>query len=68
GSAPAAAAHGVRLEPVPGRPPVLTGPSPGCAFAPRCPFAEERCEHERPQPVRVGDQDVLCHRAGEVAA
>ncbi|MFI7125010.1 ABC transporter ATP-binding protein [Nonomuraea sp. NPDC050153] len=68
GSAPAAAAQGVRLEPVPGRPPVLTGPSPGCAFAPRCPFAEERCEHERPAPVRVGEQDVLCHRAGEVVA
>ncbi|MFG6192448.1 ABC transporter ATP-binding protein [Nonomuraea sp. JJY05] len=63
GSAPAAAAHGVRLEPVPGRPPVLTGPSPGCAFAPRCPLAEERCEHERPAPVRVREQDVLCHRA-----
>ncbi|TDD25722.1 ABC transporter ATP-binding protein [Nonomuraea diastatica] len=68
GSAPAAAAHGARLEPVPGRPPVLTGPSPGCAFAPRCALAVDRCHHERPQPVRVRDQDVLCHRAGEVTA
>lgn len=66
GSAPAAAAHGVRLEPVPGRPPVLTGPAEGCAFAPRCPFAEERCEHERPAPVRIRDQDVLCHRAADL--
>ncbi|MET8865141.1 ABC transporter ATP-binding protein [Nonomuraea sp. NPDC004580] len=66
GSAPAAAAHGVRLEPVPGRPPVLTGPSPGCAFAPRCAFAERRCEHERPAPVRIRAQDVLCHRAAEL--
>ncbi|MGN9841127.1 ABC transporter ATP-binding protein [Nonomuraea sp. H19] len=66
GSAPAAAAFGVRLEPVPGRPPVLTGPSPGCAFAPRCAFAVERCDHERPGPVRVREQDVLCHRAVEL--
>ncbi|MFC5823973.1 ABC transporter ATP-binding protein [Nonomuraea insulae] len=66
GSAPAAAAHGVRLEPVPGRPPVLTGPAEGCAFAPRCPFAEERCEHERPAPVRIREQDVLCHRAADL--
>ncbi|TDD11235.1 ABC transporter ATP-binding protein [Nonomuraea deserti] len=68
GSAPAAAAHGARLEPVPGRPPVLTGPSPGCAFAPRCALAADRCHHERPDPVRVRDQEVLCHRAGEVTA
>ncbi|TMR97968.1 ABC transporter ATP-binding protein [Nonomuraea basaltis] len=66
GSAPAAAAHGVRLEPVPGRPPVLSGPSPGCAFAPRCTFAVERCDHERPEPVRVREQQVLCHRAAEL--
>ncbi|NBE97367.1 ABC transporter ATP-binding protein [Nonomuraea sp. KC401] len=68
GSAPAAAAHGARLEPVPGRPPVLTGPSPGCAFAPRCALAVDRCHQERPGPVRVRHQDVLCHRAGEVTA
>ncbi|SEF81537.1 peptide/nickel transport system ATP-binding protein [Nonomuraea solani] len=67
GASPAAAAHGARLEPVPGRPPVLTGPAPGCAFAPRCPFAVERCEHERPEPVKVRDQHVLCHRAEELA-
>jgi oligopeptide/dipeptide ABC transporter ATP-binding protein len=67
-SAPAAAARGARLEPVPGRPPVLTGAAPGCAFAPRCPFAVERCEHERPAPVRIREQDVLCHRAGELEA
>ncbi|MFD1539491.1 ABC transporter ATP-binding protein [Nonomuraea guangzhouensis] len=65
-SAPATATPGVRLEPVPGRPPVLTGPSAGCAFAPRCPFAEDRCTTERPEPVRVGAQDVLCHRAAEL--
>ncbi|WP_129665273.1 ABC transporter ATP-binding protein [Phytoactinopolyspora endophytica] len=67
GSAPAAAAPGERLQPVPGRPPVLTGPSPGCAFADRCRFAVQRCAVERPRPVRVRTQDVLCHRAAELA-
>src|SRR5690606_6802191 len=66
-SAPSAAGPGERLEPVPGRPPVLTGPSPGCAFAPRCPYRIGRCESERPRPVRVREQDVLCHRAAELA-
>jgi oligopeptide/dipeptide ABC transporter ATP-binding protein len=65
-SAPALAAPGVRLEPVPGRPPLLTGAAPGCAFAPRCPFAEDRCAHERPEPITLGEQSVLCHRAGEL--
>ncbi|GAA2421471.1 ABC transporter ATP-binding protein [Actinomadura vinacea] len=65
-SAPARAGHGARLEPVPGRPPTLTGPSPGCAFAPRCAFAVERCDRERPEPVRVDGRDVLCHRVGEL--
>ncbi|NEE00201.1 ABC transporter ATP-binding protein [Phytoactinopolyspora halotolerans] len=66
-SAPASAAPGERLQPVPGRPPVLTGPSPGCAFADRCGFAIERCRSERPRPVRIKAQSVLCHRAEELA-
>jgi peptide/nickel transport system ATP-binding protein len=65
-SAPARATQGARLVPVPGRPPVLDGPAVGCAFAARCPYAEERCSHERPEPVTIGSQSVLCHRAGEL--
>jgi oligopeptide/dipeptide ABC transporter ATP-binding protein len=57
---PAAAAEGERLEPIPGQPPVLTGPAEGCAFAPRCPEAHERCGTSRPQVVRLSDRDVLC--------
>ncbi|MCU1502366.1 MAG: oligopeptide/dipeptide transporter, ATP-binding protein, partial [Ilumatobacteraceae bacterium] len=34
-----------------GRPPVLTSPPPGCRFAPRCPYARERCHIEEP-PLR----------------
>jgi peptide/nickel transport system ATP-binding protein len=36
------------LAAIPGRPPDLTRLPPGCAFAPRCPRAGERCARERP--------------------
>ena len=37
-----AAANG-RLTEIPGLVPALTNLPPGCSFAPRCPFADERC-------------------------
>jgi peptide/nickel transport system ATP-binding protein len=37
-----------RLHEIAGIVPALTRPIPGCAFAPRCPFAVERCHAERP--------------------
>ena len=37
-----AAATG-RLQEIPGMVPPLTNLPPGCAFAPRCPRADERC-------------------------
>ena len=37
-----------RLQAIPGRPPDLAGPLPGCAFAPRCRYAQPRCLEERP--------------------
>jgi peptide/nickel transport system ATP-binding protein len=37
-----------RLHEIAGIVPALTRPIPGCAFAPRCPFAVERCGAERP--------------------
>jgi len=62
---PSAAAEGERLEPIPGQPPVLTGPAQGCAFAPRCPDALDTCGTSRPPLVRLADRDVLCLRAPE---
>lgn len=41
----------VRLEAIPGRPPDLANPPAGCKFAPRCPYAQPRCETEEP-PLR----------------
>jgi oligopeptide/dipeptide ABC transporter ATP-binding protein len=37
-----------RLLPIPGSPPDLVRPPVGCAFAPRCPLARERCRAEIP--------------------
>jgi oligopeptide/dipeptide ABC transporter ATP-binding protein len=37
-----------RLPVVPGGPPDLSKPVAGCAFAPRCPAAQDRCRSERP--------------------
>ena len=38
-----------RLKEIPGVVPALIDLPPGCAFAPRCPFADARCR-ERPPP------------------
>jgi peptide/nickel transport system ATP-binding protein len=37
-----------RLQEIPGIVPALTRLPPGCAFAPRCPFADDRCRKEAP--------------------
>jgi peptide/nickel transport system ATP-binding protein len=42
------AAPHVPLAAISGRPPDMTRPTPGCAFAPRCQYAGGRCADERP--------------------
>ena len=54
------------LVPINGAPPSLRNPLPGCRFAPRCPFAEARCQ-ETPKLEQVGDHAVACWRAGDAA-
>ncbi|MFJ6783953.1 ABC transporter ATP-binding protein [Streptomyces yangpuensis] len=52
---------------IPGSPPSLLAPAPGCAFAPRCPLAADRCTDVRPGLVAYGNGDgrtVACHFAG----
>ncbi|MEM0246989.1 MAG: ABC transporter ATP-binding protein [Desulfurococcaceae archaeon] len=45
---------------IPGAPPDLTRPPPGCRFAPRCKYASERCQKD-PHEVEVGkDHYVAC--------
>ncbi len=38
-----------RLVAIGGRPPDLVDPPKGCAFSPRCPYAQARCHEERPE-------------------
>lgn len=41
-------------------------PPSGCAFHRRCPYAQERCAQDRPEPRQVESRMVACHFAGEV--
>jgi oligopeptide/dipeptide ABC transporter ATP-binding protein len=47
---------------IPGRPPALTNPPPGCRFAPRCPKATDQCRKTVPEfrEVEIG-RFVACH-------
>jgi peptide/nickel transport system ATP-binding protein len=38
-----------RLQVIPGRPPALVDRPPGCSFAPRCRYAQERCTTDVPE-------------------
>ena len=44
-----------KLEFIPGSPPSLIDPPPGCRFAPRCPFASEKCKKEPPPVFDLGE-------------
>jgi len=56
---------GRQREPVRGEVPNPIDPPPGCAFHPRCPFAEERCRRETPEPVGRDGSLVACHAVEE---
>ncbi|MFF4505934.1 dipeptide ABC transporter ATP-binding protein [Streptomyces sp. NPDC001401] len=51
--------------PVPGEPPAAGGTGPGCAFAPRCPLAEQRCRVQMPELMGVEGHVAACHRGDE---
>jgi peptide/nickel transport system ATP-binding protein len=54
-----------RLPELPGR--MARAGGVGCAFAPRCPLAIERCWVETPPLAAFEDGLVACWRAGEIA-
>ena len=66
---PLEAARGrTRLHVIPGRPPGLAPPPPGCALEARCPDRLERCAVDDPHPSRPGDRRlVACWNPTEVA-
>jgi peptide/nickel transport system ATP-binding protein len=47
-SLPAYGGDRERLRPIPGTPPSLLEPPPGCPFAPRCPYVMDICTTEMP--------------------
>ena len=56
------------LAVIPGRPAEPGALPPGCAFAPRCPFADEQCTREDPPLVADGHgRRVACWHADEIA-
>ncbi len=48
-----------RLQAIGGRPPDLVNPPKGCRFAPRCPYAQERCHREQPPLISDNGSDHL---------
>jgi len=56
-----------RLRAIPGSPPDLSDPPPGCRFHPRCRFAQEICREKDPPMVEVASGHwSLCHFAKEI--
>ena len=64
----ASRAHGAlgsddRLKAIPGSPPDLAAPPPGCAFGPRCELFADSCAGTSPQPVMVASgHEARCFR------
>jgi peptide/nickel transport system ATP-binding protein len=51
--------------PVQGEVPNPLNPPAGCAFHPRCPYANARCMAERPQLLEIQGVKVACHAVEE---
>jgi len=59
--------RGEPLISIPKSPPSLAGPLPGCRFAPRCPFATDRCREEEPALREVvAKHYAACHHLDRV--
>jgi peptide/nickel transport system ATP-binding protein len=64
-AAPRIDAFGREVEPPKGEIPDPINPPSGCAYHPRCPFANERCKRERPEMLWAGETRVACHAVEE---
>jgi oligopeptide/dipeptide ABC transporter ATP-binding protein len=51
------------LMPITGTPPSMIDLPSGCAFHPRCPYQEQRCQQEDPRLRVVGLTEAACHLA-----
>lgn len=51
--------RGIRY--IPGQPPQLVNPPPGCRFADRCSFVMDKCRREEPPLIKIdGAREVAC--------
>ncbi|MER5732192.1 ABC transporter ATP-binding protein [Streptomyces sp. NPDC002138] len=74
GAVPRLDGGGGALVPIPGSPPAAGQAGPGCAFAPRCPMAQDRCAQSDPGlapvapdgPAEGAEHLAACLRAGEI--
>jgi peptide/nickel transport system ATP-binding protein len=58
-----------RLHPIPGNPPSLLNPPPGCGFAPRCSMAVPECSAAVPElRVMLGAHASRCIRSDELVS
>ena len=62
---PDIAMTGRARTPVQGEVPNPLSPPAGCAFHPRCPYADERCSRERPALLEFEGIRVACHAVTE---
>ena len=65
-AAPGSEDSGGALKPIAGMPPVLTGRSEACFFAPRCADAVETCRSVRPAARTLDDRLIVCDRAEDL--
>jgi peptide/nickel transport system ATP-binding protein len=56
---------GRQRTPVAGEVPSPINPPAGCAFHPRCPYANARCKVERPKALPIEGGEVACHAIEE---
>lgn len=59
---------GAKLVPIPGTVPALSAMPPGCAFAPRCPRADDQCLAPVSLKTIAPGHQAACIKAGEVLA
>jgi oligopeptide/dipeptide ABC transporter ATP-binding protein len=57
--------RGKRLQAISGTVPNPLKFPEGCRFAPRCPFAFDRCFSEYPEQIHQGDHSVSCFLKGD---
>ena len=63
-SLPAYGGERERLHPIPGQPPSLLAPPPGCPFAPRCLYVMDRCRRRCRRSTRRARSLGTCRPAG----